>query len=103
MNWEQKLLALQAIAFALGCSLKMRSPGDWYVSLDGIDIKKGNMLIGAYGNGSNPEEAVNATWDRYVTNISAEECVAITTLTNDGRKRRYVRWNGYMWCDVEVS
>ena len=65
MNWEQKLEALNALA---ECSLKMRDPGNWYVS-QSVEVKVGAMLVGRYGNGESPQEAVEDNW-RQLTELN---------------------------------
>lgn len=87
MTWEEKLTAIQA----LGCDtcLKMRAPGNWYVSVKGREFKEGSMLSGGYGNGRTPEEAVEDDW---------EQCsVALVVINAYSDTRRTVRWNGFMW------
>ena len=92
MNWEQKLSALQAIA---DTCLRMRVPGNWYVSATGRDVSERGMLVGKYGNGPTPESAVEADW-----NSIAES--RATIILNAGRSdRRAVQWNGFMWIDVK--
>ena len=92
MDWEQKLLALQALARVQLC---MRSPGDWYVSTT-TEIKNGSILDGRYGNGKTPEAAVVDHW-KVVTALDPHEYLVV----NAHRKnRRAVTWNGFMWTDV---
>ena len=92
MNWEQKLLALQALARVQLC---MRSPGDWYVSTT-TEIKNGSILSGRYGNGKTPEATVVNHW-KIVTTLDPREYLVINTYRKD---RRAVIWNGFMWNDV---
>lgn len=88
MNWQQKFEAIQAFAGSYDANLRMRKPGDWYVEC-GMSIGGDGMLLGSYGNGSTPEEAVEDHWqiysglphDRYAVN----------------RKNDRARWNGFMW------
>lgn len=91
MTWEEKLMACQALA---ECHLRMRSPGDWYVS-HRVDIVNGPMLEGRYGNGRDPREAVENHW-RELTELAPHERVVANALTD---QRREVRWNGFMWQD----
>ena len=89
MTWEEKLAACQALA---ECHLRMRKPGDWYVS-HMVDVATGCVLEGRYGNGRTPIEAVEAHW-RELTDLKGDERVVSNALRED---RREVRWNGYMW------
>lgn len=93
MTWEQKLAACQALS---ACSLKMREPGDWYVSQD-VEIKDKSILKGEYGNGTTPEEAVEDHWTR-LTQLAAHEY--LVTRAGGGELRKAVRWNGFMWDQV---
>lgn len=92
MTWEQKLSALQAIA---ECYLRMRKPGDWYVSHK-VSIGGDGFLRTEYGNGKTPEEAVNNHWDTYAVNLPIDRCV-VARVNSEDEKR--VRWNGFMWED----
>ena len=92
MTWEQKLEACNALC---ECSLIMRKPGDWYVH-HGIEISQSGLLLGAYGNGTTPEEAVMNHWDE-ITKLKPGEHLVIHAM---GPNRQAVKWNGYMWQSV---
>lgn len=89
MTWEEKLSACQALA---ECSLRMRKPGDWYVS-HLVEVVNGPMLQSRYGNGGTPQDAVEDHWTQ-LTELKAHECLVVNSMTD---QRREVRWNGYMW------
>lgn len=95
MTWEEKLAALQALG---DTSLRMRKPGDWYVSPSSRDVweRGSGVLVSVYGNGSTPQEAVEDDW-RKMTELDAN-CVVV--INARGSNRRQVIWNGYMWRDV---
>lgn len=93
MTWEEKLAAMMALVGPFTVSLRMRTPGTWYVHAKGRDIGNGVVLMGKYGDGKTPEEAVNADWGIY-TNLKTGERVVIDGMTG---KRRAATWNGYMW------
>lgn len=88
MTWEEKLAALNSLS---QCSLRMRKPGDWYVSWHAET--GGTMVSCDFGNGRTPEEAVNAHWDLYVTNLPSDRHIRA--------KNRCYRWVGFMWEEVE--
>ena len=97
MNWEQKFQAMQALLIFKGdASLHMRTPGDWYVSLPYVHLRKKNTLEGVSGSGPTPEEAVNSTW-KNLTNRQPGEYLQIKSLSNTNKG---VKWNGFMWEDV---
>lgn len=93
MTWEEKIQALQAIA---ECTLRMRKPGNWYVSFN-AGIGGDGFIRGDYGNGKNPEEAVIAHWDIFTTNLPSDRYIIVNG-NYKGEKR--VRWNGFMWEDI---
>lgn len=90
MTWEEKLAACQALA---ECHLRMRKPGDWYVS-HRADVATGCMLEGRFGNGNDPREAVENHWCE-LTMLKGDERVVVGAMD----QRREVRWNGFMWQD----
>jgi hypothetical protein len=91
MTWEQKLAALQVLCET---SLKMRKPGDWYVSASGREIGGDGMLIGEYGNGKTPEEAVEDDWRKIAEFLPSDRYVVTGAMRGS---RKQVRWNGFMW------
>lgn len=65
LTWEQKLASLRVLTDTV---LRMRKPGDWYVSASGRDISGDGlygMLRGVYGNGSTPGDAVEDDYQEY--------------------------------------
>lgn len=95
MNYEQKFAALNALA---ECSLKMRKPGDWYV-LQRSELKDGGMLIGSYGNGSTPEDAIEDHWNKLAMGSSATKPIVTFRHDGNGDQRFHHYWNGFMWVD----
>lgn len=91
MNWQQKLAAIQAFCGHFDVSLRMRKPGDWYVS-SGMGIGGNGMVSSAYGNGVTPEEAVLDHWEQYAS-LPLDRYATINT--ENGQRRG--RWNGFMW------
>lgn len=92
---EQKFEAVQCLARA---SLMMREPGNWYVS-QSVEVKNGSMLEGRYGNGKTPEEAIQDHWEQ-LTELDPGEYIVINAASDN---RKAVRWNGYMWSEVDEN
>lgn len=93
MTWEQKVQAMQALGRV---EFFMREPGDWSVSIFGVSRQEGSM-ISSCGTTGTIEEAVDRRW-LWATN--QEFCLVINAMPD---KRRAVRWNGFMWADVEEA
>lgn len=94
MTWEEKLMALRALGDA---SLKMRKPGEWYVSQDNVSVTRSGVLRGLCGNGSTPIVAVENHWRHLVESIGTDYIVCRATQ----RTREAFRWNGFMWERVD--
>lgn len=88
MDWQQKLHALKAIT---STHLEMREPDDWYVRAHARSIEDGTMLRGAYGDGATPQAAVESDWAQMTA-------LGVVVVLKDNRR---VRWNGFMWEDVQ--
>lgn len=97
MHWETKLSALNALT---ECSLKMREPGDWYVSQN-VDVKDASIIKGVVGNGVTPEEAINDHWNQVTGELKSHEYLVCREYWDgETSKRLAVRWNGFMWSHV---
>lgn len=94
MNWQQKALAIQALAKYGDFSLKMRSEGNWYVSAQGVNRKEGAILSGSGISAGTPELAVVEYW-KWATDP------AYYLVKFEDGKRCAVKWNGFMWEDVK--
>ena len=94
MDWQQKLQAMTSLVGTFNICLKMRKPGDWYVSVQGREILEGSILAGSYGNGSTPQEAVEDDWRKCTEDLKPHQCIVTNAY---GPERRQVRWNGFMW------
>lgn len=93
LTWEQKLHALQALCET---SLRMRAPGNWYVNAIGRSMTKlDGFLVGKYGNGKTPQEAIEDDW-RQIALAGPEWLVIVDK--HDGQ--RAFQWNGWMWDDA---
>ena len=93
MTWEEKLAACQALG---SCELHMRKPGDWYVLQVGAEWQKGGsgMLSGDSGDGVTPKDAVLDHWKKLT------QPGGYIVLNAMSKKRRHVKWVGYMWQDL---
>ena len=90
MNWQEKAEALNELS---EIKISFRKQNDWYVS-QSTEIGGNGMLLGSYGNGATPEEAVEDHWQQLVVDLPHNKFI-VTNAYNKGRKER--RWNGYMW------
>lgn len=95
MTTQQKALAMLSLVGWTGFDLKLREDGTWYVSLN-ADIRDGGCLVGITTAQPTPEAAIEKTW-AMLTNIGPEQYV----VAKPNGKRRAVRWNGFMWADVD--
>jgi len=100
MDWQQMFAALKAISPE--ATLQMRKPNDWYCRLPGVELKNGITLQTVRGTGGSPGEAVAAAW------IAATELPSspdggpyLVVNATDPKRRRAMRWNGFMWADVD--
>ncbi|MDH5738698.1 MAG: hypothetical protein OEY77_00065 [Nitrospira sp.] len=92
MTWEQQLAACQSLCEH---SLRMRKPGDWYVSASSLTVKSGDFQKGRYGNGETPEMAVADHWNK-ITKLKDKEYVFVYR----GKGHDAYKWNGYMWKQI---
>jgi hypothetical protein len=95
MNWEEKFAALCALTET---SLKMREPGDWYVSASSRDVGGDGFLTGVYGNGRTPQEAVEDDWMQLAESLPSDRYIV---LGGHRKSRKCVRWTGFMWVEVK--
>lgn len=95
LTWEQKLAALQAIA---DTSLRMRNPGDWYVSAVGRSIGGNGLLHGKYGNGKTPQEAVEDDWRQLAEMLPDDRYIVVE---RSGARKQFI-WNGFMWTEYQT-
>ena len=93
MTWEQKLAALKSLTET---HLKMREPGNWYVSAHAREVQDGCVLSSSYGNGATPEEAVEDDF-RKMTAVKYPKAIVVNYR---GTREKRVRWNGFMWESV---
>ena len=94
MDWQQKAAAIQALAGWQNFALKMRGPENWYVQHSGLEQKEGGLLSDGPQHGKTPEDAVNQCWDW----MTDPEYYLVWSTYRDSR--RAVRWDGFMWENV---
>ena len=87
MTPEQKMLALKALSSDV--ALRIRSEGDWYISVPGVEIKRACTLQSLSGNGTSPFAAIEDCW-----NELAGKTLVVKAF---GPERAEHRWNGFMW------
>lgn len=89
LTTDQKFQAINALSPA---SLKMRQPCDWYVE-QSVEIRDGGILIGEYGNGATPQDAIEEHFEK-LTSVKYPRYIVAST---GSPQRKAVRWNGFMW------
>jgi hypothetical protein len=97
LTFQQKADALNALCeLKLGLSPLLDDARRWHASLR-VEIGGDGILRGIAGHGPTPQAAVDELW-RNATNIPASLCLIVDAYGDDRRK---VRWNGFMWVDVQ--
>lgn len=87
LTWEEKLMAMRALGSDV--CLRMRQPGDWYVS-DQIEVVEREIFLRSpTQRGATPHDAVNEAWEEYTKIGAVVKC-----------KDRYYEWTSFMWADV---
>jgi hypothetical protein len=95
--YEHQLEALKALAGDFNVYLRMRKPGDWYLSVSGVEVRQRHMLSSPTVSESSPMGAVGAMWTK-LTELPDDEYLVV----NAGSDKRFAcRWNGFMWKTVE--
>lgn len=93
MTYEQMMYALKAICNDV--SVGIRRPGDWYVTMQNVERKENGCLSSGCDSGKSPECAITSRW---IWATSSEHYLVINAYKAN---RRAVKWNGFMWEDVE--
>lgn len=95
LTWEQKVKAMQALGTV---EFFMREPGDWSCSVLSVNVKDGCMLTSNPSSGSDPAAAASKRWDN-LTKLARGQYLVVSK----AGVRRAVKWNGFMWEDVEEA
>lgn len=102
MDWQQKAEALAGLGeFSIIFRERQNRIGSacaWYAGCAKVEIKDNGIMRGGWGNGNTPQEAIEDYW-RYLTELKPHEYVLVRAY--DDAQRRAVRWNGFMWADVQ--
>ncbi len=99
MTFDQKVEALAAVIPGIpGLSVSYSNmTKQWYVSGAGLEYGGNGFLGGFGGHCDTPQEAIEEFWE-CATNPPDGLHIAIGGWSD---KRRDVRWNGFMWKDIE--
>lgn len=92
MDWQQKAEALSTLTELSVCC---RKAGDWYVH-QRLDVGGDGFLIGTYGNGTTPEEAIENHWSKLVEHLPSDRYLVV----GYGEKRKHWCWVGFMWREL---
>jgi hypothetical protein len=96
MTTQQKALAMVSLVGHFGFAIKLREDdGSWYVAID-ADIREKGCLVGITTAEPTPFAAVDKTW-KLLTELQPDHYIVV----KNAGKRRAVRWNGFMWADVQ--
>ena len=95
LNWVQKWSAIKALC--PNAALTSRDDGSWYVINHRVERREGGCLSGGHQSGEEPIEAIRELWEWM------SEPGYYLVLNALGSDRKAVRWNGFMWVDVDES
>ena len=100
LDYQDKLVALAALGIDI--CLRMRAPNDWYVSCSGVETQErgSGVLVGSYGNGRTPQEAILDHWRVLVDDLPKDSYLVLGA---HGKARREVRWDGAHWALLTVA
>lgn len=96
MEWSDKFMAMKALA-GNNTAIHARSESDWYVVVPSVEIGGNGILESPAVSGRTPQEAIELEWES-LTKIKAGRFLVVNAMKST---RRHVRWNGYMWEDVQ--
>lgn len=66
-GWQERLEKIREIS--KHAEVKMRRPENWYVSAEMFHDDGNGMLIGHYGEGRSPDQAVESHWAIYANGV----------------------------------
>ena len=95
MDTQQKAETLNALA---EISIKLDGNNYWYAR-NNTHLLDGIFLEALSGRGSTPEAAIDDLWERTVALPKPNQTIILNPHHPDFR--RSVKWNGFMWDDVE--
>ena len=94
MTWQQKATAIVGLVGQFDFALKLRDTGTWFVHTN-AERKEGGCLSSGCDIEPTPQEAIGHYWD-WITDHNY-----YMVLNAYGPNRRAVKWNGFMWKDVQ--
>ena len=92
MNWMDKLKAMRSLGGDVGPHL--RDDGSWYCSVPG-EIGGDGLLTSTFENAKSPQQCVEKAW-KVIENLPPDKHLRIGGM--DGKS---VRWNGFMFVEVD--
>lgn len=93
-----KFLALKGLSNR-GAHLGASDDGEWYMAVEGVEIKDTPSTAGALvGRGRTPEQAVMDCWKNATSRLTADQYVVVDGLRDT---RAAYRWNGTRWAPVQ--
>ena len=73
---------------------------DWFIA-DGMHIGDGSgVIVGTYGNGTTPQEAVDEHWRIYVEELGPDRYISAQIREGAEYVQYRVRWNGFRWANI---
>lgn len=93
MDFTQKSRAIKALADVL--EVRFHDMG-WAATAGNVEVRDNGLLMGVTGRGRTPETAVDELFER-LTNVPAGQYLVVNAYSD---QRRAVRWNGFMWAQV---
>lgn len=94
MSWEQMARAMHALGDFRVTPLEK----GWRVSLKGVEIKEGGLLASKFGEASGIGESFRDLWHKLTRDLKPDHYLVCAA---GGNARRALRWNGFMWKDVD--
>jgi hypothetical protein len=95
MTWIEAYKALSALCHVGDVAIRMDVNSNWYVSLSSVERKEGGCLSSGGSHEATIEQAVMKKWHWA---IDPQYYLVINAMLPS---RRAVRWNGFMWQDVQ--
>lgn len=95
--WPHGAQVMALLSLAGDFALRVREDGTWYVSLPYVELRERGMLVSPTQKGGTPHEAIAAAWNQH------SHADAVVVVTVPGKPRRVLRWNTFMWIDLDPN